>query len=897
MNFKCPDFALLFGLLALLRFGLTEAEIALEFEVDLKDVFNQDTYNESFVHLPNFILDRSTSLLTEMSFCTDFMPSFLLPQTLVSIGDLFKVSLTNLQEGVIQVTFEHLEYLVTVKEDIIPKQWHRMCLAFRETDELDVVFDGIVLINQLKVVKPLNLSTEAMEAKGLTLGYHNSEKYAYKMLRKNKFHGQMHGVYLWSKALDLKELIAITDHKTCQEAETLSLVPDIFDWTAVVFNTTSMVTVKSVQLKDEICAKKGVPVAAIYPIEATFKESCMFCKSLGGRMVVPRDQDHFNTISKVHFLDQKVTLAQCEYMAWIGIVKNIKKNPVISKNHQDYINVNNVNQSVNYLNFSLGQPNGRSFENCLVFNNESDNRLGYHDEYCLAKRCTLCELDLEYTRIKIRGTVDMPGDLDIDRNYTCDNTTSQGIVKFIGFMNTVIYWEAQMQRWILKFLYVGHTEELGHTLRDRHPLGLTTWNISNQMFDLMMSQCGEDEFSCHLYGDCIPISKRCNGKYDCVEGDLSDEENCNIVNLNKDTYNKEKPPQGEDNNQDVMVNVNLRLDMISKVDELAQTITIHVQVDMAWTDGQLSFNNLGDNVASNKVDELTEANLWVPRLTILDSESLDSTLVDKDTILSVKKLGNHTSNSVKEVFENKLYKGSENPLVMSRKYTLTLHCNFYLSMFPFDMQTCPISMRVPDHLYPHMNIKLTSVEAAYDDIDLVQYDFIGFDKVPLGNNAEEFKIFRADMKLRRIFAYHLAATYFPTLCLVIISELTIFIDEKHFEATIMVELTTMLVMYTLFQSVGDSLPQTSYLKLIDVWLLMGLFIPFICILILIAMDKKHSQDNNTVYTSWKTKFTLEPKSNRKAKIIHWIKITVPTLTVLFVIAYFVAAGLGFSLHA
>lgn len=52
-------------------------------------------------------------------------------------------------------------------------------------------------------------------------------------------------------------------------------------------------------------------------------------------------------------------------------------------------------------------------------------------------------------------------------------------------------------------------------------------------------------------------------------------------------------------------------------------------------------------------------------------------------------------------------------------------------------------------------------------------------------------------KLKRRCLFHLATTYFPTLCLFLISEILLFVNEEHFEATIMVALTAMLVMYTL----------------------------------------------------------------------------------------------------
>ena len=67
---------------------------------------------------------------------------------------------------------------------------------------------------------------------------------------------------------------------------------------------------------------------------------------------------------------------------------------------------------------------------------------------------------------------------------------------------------------------------------------------------------------------------------------------------------------------------------------------------------------------------------------------------------------------------------------------------------------------------------------------------------------------------QRIPNYQIFCTYLPTTCILFMAVLTMFIDESHFEATIMVALTAMLVLYTLFQSISEVMPTTSYLKLI-----------------------------------------------------------------------------------
>ena len=59
-------------------------------------------------------------------------------------------------------------------------------------------------------------------------------------------------------------------------------------------------------------------------------------------------------------------------------------------------------------------------------------------------------------------------------------------------------------------------------------------------------------------------------------------------------------------------------------------------------------------------------------------------------------------------------------------------------------------------------------------------------------------------------------------------------------------ITSMLVMYTLNQSVSSKLPATAYMKLIDVWLLFGLLLPFVIIILLILMEPLPPTHNSQV---------------------------------------------------
>jgi hypothetical protein len=92
-------------------------------------------------------------------------------------------------------------------------------------------------------------------------------------------------------------------------------------------------------------------------------------------------------------------------------------------------------------------------------------------------------------------------------------------------------------------------------------------------------------------------------------------------------------------------------------------------------------------------------------------------------------------------------------------------------------------------------------------------------------------ILSVDIKLSRRIAYHLTNTYLPTITLLIIAEVTLMFDESKTELSVGLSLTIMLVMYTMYQSINDSVMKTAYLKMIDYWIMFSLLIPFIIFMI------------------------------------------------------------------
>ena len=90
----------------------------------------------------------------------------------------------------------------------------------------------------------------------------------------------------------------------------------------------------------------------------------------------------------------------------------------------------------------------------------------------------------------------------------------------------------------------------------------------------------------------------------------------------------------------------------------------------------------------------------------------------------------------------------------------------------------------------------------------------------------------------------------------------------------------MLVLTTIFIDVSNNLPKTSYMKMIDVWLLFTLLQPFIVVLINTYMDTLREQDEKKELLGQNTK---KLNSLRRFAIF-----TNPFCVLIFVIIYWTA---------
>ena len=100
--------------------------------------------------------------------------------------------------------------------------------------------------------------------------------------------------------------------------------------------------------------------------------------------------------------------------------------------------------------------------------------------------------------------------------------------------------------------------------------------------------------------------------------------------------------------------------------------------------------------------------------------------------------------------------------------------------------------------------------------------------------------------LKRKITSEMMTTFFPSLLLTAITFATTFFKPFFFEAALSVNLTTMLVMTTIFISKMEGLPPTSDIKMIDIWLILCQMVPFAEVILLTAMEYHREEISDEV---------------------------------------------------
>ncbi|KAK3850714.1 hypothetical protein Pcinc_042595 [Petrolisthes cinctipes] len=478
--------------------------------------------------------------------------------------------------------------------------------------------------------------------------------------------------------------------------------------------------------------------------------------------------------------------------------------------------------------WSPDEPNGYRYENCAAV-----RRDGLIDDDCAWDRCALC-IFTEPQRFSLLGTCEP----ELRNVYFVAYQEKYGGLVFKSY--GVYHIKKENGTWFYVDTVKSYTIARMEPFVPHFPMGRRVWQLEREVCgqesggrrEMLLTTCQRHQYTCDD-GTCIPHHYRCDLKYDCR--DRSDEMECELISFPSD-YHQHLPPRvpgKEDSKLPVIIKF-----IIKSIDvqTVKMTMKLSYEIEMSWFDNRLNYFNLKTNDSLNSPRLDTMRKLWSPLVKLLNTDTIDSSLLADDATTLVRRLVPPLGRDEGAAAEVDIYSGEENPLSVSRKYSTEYACRFDLTLYPFDNQHCDVHLQIVSGQVSFLDVHPNSSVVYLGGTVLNEYK-IGTLQVFLEKDYQPGEA-RIRVPMTRLFGNSILTIYIPSLILTIISYLTFFFRTSIFDVRVMVALTSLLVLATLFAQASSSLPKTSYFKMVDIWLLFCVGITFLVIIFHVLIDNR-----------------------------------------------------------
>ncbi|XP_065364576.1 gamma-aminobutyric acid receptor subunit beta-like [Calliphora vicina] len=271
------------------------------------------------------------------------------------------------------------------------------------------------------------------------------------------------------------------------------------------------------------------------------------------------------------------------------------------------------------------------------------------------------------------------------------------------------------------------------------------------------------------------------------------------------------------------VGMDLTIASFDAISEVNMDYTITMYLNQYWRDERLAFNAYGpyydDDADDDGVNDVLTLSgdfaekIWVP-----------------DTFFA-----NDKNSFLHDVTErNKLVRlGGDGSVTYGMRFTTTLACMMDLHYYPLDSQNCTVEIESYGYTVSDvvMYWKPTPVRGV-EDAELPQFTIIGYET----NDRKErlatgiYQRLSLSFKLQRNIGYFIFQTYLPSILIVMLSWVSFWINHEATSARVALGITTVLTMTTISTGVRSSLPRISYVKAIDIYLVMCFVFVFAALL-------------------------------------------------------------------
>ncbi|XP_063600331.1 uncharacterized protein LOC134776511 [Penaeus indicus] len=584
------------------------------------------------------------------------------------------------------------------------------------------------------------------------------------------------------------------------------------------------VNVQFEQFQEDYCLGEWNNIL-IFPEPRTFKEANRFCNVSGGAVKVPTSEEaNLLIFNKTTRYAEACNIGYVDSF-WLGVKGN-----VTSQTWTHYI----TGKILQYTNFLLENTSVKEPLTCVSFvgdkNAIANQHAGWSVTACSNLRCAICQQDKVFL-LKARG---LCKGSHFDRQYFL--THDKGWITFTGIYYSTItrYFPSQdgyADTRAYDFWQISRSDKpsVKATLQTDspydYPFGRHTWTVVNDVcgrtnVTILITSCKDGQFSCND-GSCIDIQHRCNLEIDCR--DESDEMDCDFLTLDH-SYNSDNPPPRTNALSPVSVKLNLDIYAIRSIDVGEFRFTCDVEVTTEWFDSRLQFRHLNNASTLNSLNG-KQRQPWMPKLEFLGDGRTTSDVSARRGSLNVRRYSGPLEDNDEEAQESEVFLGSENSLLQVQKLTVATSCQFDLEKFPFDTQRCSMIIKLSDITKNYVRLTADADSVVFSGRrGMLQYKLV-YEKIA-EKDLGDYSMVEVQLYLENLSTFYITSTYVPTLIIVVIGYLVFFFPINNFNERIMVGLTGLLVEATFFSQVNSSIPNTSYMKLVDIWMVFCILILF-----------------------------------------------------------------------
>ncbi|KAG8201340.1 hypothetical protein JTE90_016817 [Oedothorax gibbosus] len=285
----------------------------------------------------------------------------------------------------------------------------------------------------------------------------------------------------------------------------------------------------------------------------------------------------------------------------------------------------------------------------------------------------------------------------------------------------------------------------------------------------------------------------------------------------------------------LLIGMDMVIASFDSISEVNMDYTLTLYLNQFWTDERLIFSkDLYELTLSGDFAE----KIWVP-----------------DTFFA-----NDKNSFLHEVTEkNKMVRlRSNGEIAYGMRFTTTLACMMDLHYYPLDTQNCTVEIESYGYTVADVVMYWTETPVVgVEDAELPQFSIIKYETT---NRMEKlatgtYQRLSLSFELKRNIGYFIFQTYLPSILIVMLSWVSFWINHEATSARVALGITTVLTMTTISTGVRSSLPRISYVKAIDIYLVMCFVFVFAALLEYAAVN----------YTYWgaraKKKIKKETKGN------------------------------------